>query len=392
MSVTHTITGGTVHLSGNPIQVILTGTNPGYKLAVKITCAELFGSPFVDEIKPDGDLKAEFDISGYFDQPVDYAFNYPGIGKVTAYDALAFTATIDIGEVYTDVNGDRQESWAGVNQSIRVLKGRLRPYELALLNEDGKSFASEFIDGGKFLTHLANNQAVGALQEMKLWYLSRWDTDHQAVIHMAIETDFYTEPFEITEDTNLIPSGLFEFTINPTFWGFNIPPGSAMPPQNKILAYSFWLTDKATGNDISERRRFVIDTTYYEKVFEFYYVNPLSGVDSIRLTGEHKQSVNTSVETATAPVPVGSGTKVPGIKTVSAGSQRSWEINTGYKSRDEMLALRDFLDSKQRWMVDPDRSTWRKLIPVYIEGAESLLYDSMEDRQSLSIKILEAHK
>lgn len=386
MSVTHTISGGNVHLSGNRIQVILTGTNPQYKLAIKITCASLFGSPFEDEIKPDVNLNAEFDISGYFDQPVDYTFDYPGGGKVTAHSALAFVAYIDIGEVYIDSNGDRQVSWAGINETIRVLKGKLRPYELALLNDDRKSFASEYIDGGKFLTHLPNNQVVDLHQLIKLWYLSRWETNHDCVLKFRCETDDKVAHLPIEENVTLYSSGLFEFSMNPDHIGYYPAPGA------KIIAYNFWLTetDANGGADISERRRFVIDLKYHEKTYYFYYVNPLSGIDCIRLTGEQKEGISTTVETAYKPAPVASGSKIPEIKTISAGSQRTWEINTGRKSRDEMLSLRDFLDSKQRWMIDPDND--QKVIPVYIEGADHLLSDSMEDLQKLSVKILEAFK
>jgi len=54
MSVSHSITGGLVHLSGNPIQITLTAdaVKTNHKLAVKVTCDALMGSPFVEEIAP----------------------------------------------------------------------------------------------------------------------------------------------------------------------------------------------------------------------------------------------------------------------------------------------------------------------------------------------------
>lgn len=392
-----TIPGGLVQLSGNPMQIIVT-TTPGdmagktnYKLAIKVTCDELMGSPYVEEITPLA-LVSKFDISGFIDQPVAYDFDYPGIGKVKNYPALAFNVTIDIGEVYIDENGDRQVTWAGIttNNVIRVLKGKLRAYELALLNEAGKTFESEYIQGGKFLTHMANNQVVSPVQEMKLWYLSRWTVDHAGVIHLYIENDF--EATELVEDVNLIPSGLFEFTINPWFWGFNIPPGLNFPADTKVFAYTFWITDSVTGLDLSERIRFVVDNLYREKEFIFYYVNPLSGVDCICLRGEYSEKTKTESEAVYSPVAVGSGTKVASLKTISSGGQRSWEINTGVKTPDEMRALRDFLEAKERWMVDPYRLVYSKLIPVYLEGAEYLQFDSMEPIQNFGIKVFEAHK
>ncbi len=346
------------------------------------------GSPYVEEIAP-LNLVSKFDISGFVDQPVQYSFDYPGNGKVSNHAALAFAVTIDIGEVWTDENGDRQEAWYG-NSQLRITKGKLRPYELALLNEEGKSFASEFIEGGKFLTHLADNQVVGPYQEMKLWYLSRWNTAHAATLNCTIISDGYFAA-TITENFNLTASGLFEFTVCPGIYGFfgmTYDPHASI--QLKPVKYIFWISD-ASG-DISERRTFIVDNNYYEKAFIFYYVNPLSGVDCIRLTGEYTEGLKTKSETAYKPVPVGSGTKVAGMKTISSGDQRTYELNTGIKTRAEILALRDFLTAKERWMVDPDRLTYSRLIPVYIEGGDFELYNSMEDLQSLEITILEAHK
>lgn len=385
MSVSHEITGGLVHLSGNPIQITVTASaaRENHKLALKVSCPALMGSPFVEEIAP-RNLVSVFDISGFIDQPVTYEFDFPAGGKVKAHGALAFIVAIDIGEVWTDSSGDRQEQWTGLqsNNQLRVIKGKLRPYELGLLNDAGKNFNSEYIGGGKFLTHLPDNQVVSSTQIIKLWYLSRWTENHEATLHLSVTTDLKIARLPIEENLTLIGNGLFEFSVNPAFFGYQISSGE------NILSYTFWLTD--AGGDISERRTFVVDDAWYEKVFFFYYVNPLSGVDGIRLTGQYTEGLKTESEIAYREVPVLSGSRVASQTTLSSGSQRSWELNTGPKSQAEMLALRDFLTSRQCWMVDPSNN--EKLIPVTIEPADHKLYDADSDLQHLDIKILEAHK
>ncbi|MFY9150837.1 MAG: hypothetical protein WAO52_02395 [Prolixibacteraceae bacterium] len=385
MSVSHSITGGLVHLSGNPIQIILTANaaRVNHKLALKITCAALMGSPFVEEIAPKN-LVSVFDISGLIDQPVAYEFDYPGLGKVAAHQALAFMVTIDIGEVWTDSNGDRQLAWMGIstNNQLRIIKGKLRQYELGLLNDEGKNFNSEYIEGGKFLTHLPDKQVVSPNQIIKLWYLSRWTGNHVSNLNFTITTDLKIARIPITEEVILIGNGLFEFSVNPSFIGYEVNPGE------NILSYTFWLSD--SEGDISERRTFMVDNTWHEVQFFFYYVNPLSGIDCIRLTGQYTEGLKTESEIAYRSVPVLSGSKIASQTTVSSSSQRTWELNTGPKSRSEMLALRDFLTSRQCWMVDPDNT--QKLIPVNIEAADHRLYAANEDIQNLDIKILEAHK
>lgn len=384
MSVTHTITGGLVHLSGNPIQIFVTSLGPTgehYKCALKIICAGLFGSPFPpEEIAPLAGV-SEFDISGFVDQPVTYEFDYPATGASSPHDRLVLNVTVQCGEVWIDANGDRQESWQG-SSILRIIKGRLRAYELAVLNAANKSFASEYIDGGKFLTHLPNFQRVGPESNPRLWYLSRWPDNHACTQHLKITTSSGAIA-ELTQNSIFYDiTGLVDFAFRPFFWNYTQAPGEL------IDRYEFWLTDSAGA--ISDRRTYVVDNDYYERAFTFYYTNPLSGIDMIWLTGEHTEGLKTEAETAFRKMPVGSGTKFSSLTTISATGQRSWELNTGFKSREELLSMRDFLEAKERWMVDPDNTN--NLIPVVIESGDYTLFQSREDIQSLEIKILEAHR
>jgi len=400
----YTIPMGAVQLSGNPIQIIVP-TAPeliigksSFKRLLKITCAELMGSPFIEEIAPcltgsPARLISKFDISGLVDQPVNYEFNFPAVGVITDHRALEFNVSIDTGEVWIDADGNRQEHWNNLpapENSIRILKGKLRSHELALLNEMGKNFNSEYINKGKFLTHLPNVQKVSPTQIVKLWYLSRYPGYVEAQWHCNVTQMTNYGPHTFTKlkgDLMLDPnSGLLEFNVNPLFMGHQ----GTDTDQYPIYHFSFWLTKKSDNSMISEVRTFEVDNSYYETSFTFLYVNPLSGIDCIRLTGEHTQNLNASSEIVFIPVPVGSGTKTASLKTVSVTGQQSWEINTGHKTRSEMISLRDFLESKDCWMVDPDNTS--RLIPVLIEKDNFKLYDSSEDIQSLNLKITEAHR
>jgi hypothetical protein len=389
------IHGGDVQLSGNPIVISVKATEEmragkaNYKLALKIFCEDLFGVEFIEEIVPDDAFASVFDISGFVDQPVDYAFENPAIGVVRANPILAKTVKLTTGEVFLNDFGDRVQTWNGDlnQQEITIIKGKLRPYELALLNEQGKTFNSQYIQGGKFLSHLPDYQRVSPSQIMKLRYLSRWTEAHPATWWCRVTqmTNYGVHDFDLKQPLVFYPNaGLIEFSINPVFMGFD----KTVNPLYPILKYKFWLSD--TSSDISESRTFVVDNGYYEHSFIFYYINPLSGVDCIWLTGEHTQGLKTEIETAYRPLPFGADTKTASLKTISATSQRTWELNTGPKSASEILALHDFLTSQQCWMVDPANS--EKLIPVNIEAGDHKLFDSGEDIQNLDLKILEAHR
>ena len=391
------VPGGVVQLSGNPIEIRILATSgmmsgkSNYKLALKVTCDALMGSPFVEEITPDAHRASVFDISGYVDQPIDIEFENPPLTKIVAHPALFRTVTIDSGEVYIDGNGDRAESWTGVisDLQLRIIKGKLRPYELALLNDDSTNFNQEYILAGKFLTHLPQNQKVSPLQVIKLWFMSRWPANHSSTLHFLAENTAGSD-YEYTENFIITPaSGLIEINVNPAMMGFNVPP--SLPPGSIVTAYTVWMED-ATG-DITERRRFVVDNRYYEKQWFFYYRNPFSAVDSIWLTGEYVEKLKTEIETAYRPVPSGSGTKVASLATITASGQRSWTLNTGFKTVAELRALRDFLEARERWMVDPERigGNYWKLIPVIIDAAEYDINDSQNDIPNFDIDILEAH-
>lgn len=382
-----TIPGGSVQLSGNPIEIGVTssagavGDKTNYRIALKITCDALMGSPYVEEIAPDKDFKAVFDISGFVDQPMDYTFDYPVKGALGPYDARVFHVTIDSGEVYLDAEGERVVNWNGDLQGheIRVIKGMLRPYELGLLNDIGKSFYTEYIQGGKFLTHQPNFQKVAPNHVPRLWYLSRWEENHPFQAHLKINTADKVAHLPVTQDFVFWDiTGLVDFAFQPEFWGRYY---------SNVESYEFWLSD-ASG-DISEHRTYLIDRKYYEKSFTLYYFNPLGGLDLLWLTGEHTEGMTTEAEVAYRPVPFGSGSKVGSLSTISARGQRTWEINTGTKTREQLLAMRDFLEAKYRWMVDPDNND--RVIPVVIEAGDYSLYDSMKINQDFEVKIMEAH-
>ena len=393
MAVTYTITGGLTHLSGNPIQIVLTAsaTRENHKLLIRVTCkntlgVELFGSPFPEEFIPGSDLTAKADISGLVNYPADYGFTFPIGGAVNPHDILVVKATFEVGESWTDSNGDYQEEYTPAAETLTILKGKLRKHELAILNEAGKSFASEYIEGGKFLTHMPDYQKVSPTQICMLWYQGRWSEDHAFYINLSIKTDkgrtiSKSEPHTYYRMTSLIELEFSRYHLN--FW-------DDFQWGEKHLEYDFWLSDNADGTgEVSEHRHYIIDYTYYEQSVNVYAVNPLSGTDMHWFTGHSEQGLNSESETAVRPVPVGAGTQKPSIITTSSSGKRTWQINVGYKElKAQMLALTDLIFSKDIWIVDTDTNT---LIPVKIEAGDFALYKSIEPLQEITLKFYEAH-
>jgi hypothetical protein len=98
MSLTTTISGGQVQLTGNPVLIKLSGgTAPAgasqYKYLLRIISQDnkLYGAPFVDAIAPDASGNATFDISGLVNQPISPVFQYPPVGTYKSYPTQALT-------------------------------------------------------------------------------------------------------------------------------------------------------------------------------------------------------------------------------------------------------------------------------------------------------------
>jgi hypothetical protein len=385
MSVTLQITGGLVLLSDNPIQVVLTCTvpHPNQRLALKITCPELIGSPFIEEIAPQNNHSV-FDISGFFSQPIEPEFHFPVTGVVSGHSSLVFNASLDVGEIYTDDAGDRIVTWenSSSGNQIRVIKGKLRPHELGILNDQGKSFASEYINGGKFLTNIADDSVVGPAQIVKLWYLSRWTDDHQAVLKTRVFTSLKSAYLPISQELVLYSiTGLVELSLNPVFQGFQPDPGEL------IEGFEVWLED--ANGEISQRLRLVVDNNFYEQEFLLLYQNNFKAIESFRLTGQYSENLSTESEPAVRALPALTGSKTAGMILLSSSGKRSWTINTGYKSMKEMKMIRDVLESRYTWLIDPDNAN--QLLPVVIDSGEFELFTSEADIPNLSLTIREAY-
>ena len=84
MAIDVNIKGGTVQLSGNPIEIECSGGaaptgSTGYVILLRVisTDGNLFGAPFEDAKAIDDSGKATFKIQAYADQPIKKKFQYP---------------------------------------------------------------------------------------------------------------------------------------------------------------------------------------------------------------------------------------------------------------------------------------------------------------------------
>lgn len=384
---TLTVPAGTFHLSGNPIRVNITGaTIPSgatdYKILCKVASVDglLIGAPFIDAKTPVTGA-ASFDVSGYVDQPVDKSFDWPMLGGLGPNSIYTLDVNFTPGERYIDSNGDLQEAWGTASLTNFVIKGGVSFTQLGIYYDESDSFYNDFVVGGKFLTWMPLSQVVHPYQPVKLWLLSDENQSVELNIYAHYEDgdghlyrsnhDLY---INILHEINCLPFHADSLQMPPVKNG------------SKMDYYEVWI------GSVTETRRFIVDHNYHENCNYLFVANSLGGIDCIWLNGAVDKGFKVSQVFANKPWPA-AGTRKTRTKVVSnkTGS-RTWRINTGYKSTEEMAGMPDLLLSKQVWLLE-DASAYNTgtLYPVIITNSDALLNNSMEDLHSLELEIEEAH-
>ena len=371
-----------VHLSGNPIYVtvstdVKTGSN--YKLLLQVTSVDdVFPDPSPDAIAPI-ELSSEFEISGLVNLPVDYDFLYPVTFLKQEHPSLVLNVNLLAGERYTDANGDLQENWNETPQVIRVVKGGLSPHRLAAMGDT--TFHEMFVEAYKFLTWQSRTKVLPMGAPDKLWFFTLEGHSTQATYEVTY-TDGSTSLTAV--ETLLNTNKLIELS---PFSVFEALPDE-LTPGKTVQQIKFRVSELGEeGDSNSEYFTYIIDHDYYEQQCNIFYANSLSVIDMLWCTGKFQLKLNTETTVSTRKQQRGDSQKIATMPVTSKLGQRKWEINTGFKSKEELAGLADFVLSQQIWLADGN-----KLIPCYLEDKEQLMYDLQQDLDSLDFVLLEAHK
>lgn len=389
MALALTVPSGTFHLSGNPLFVKITGAvapagATNYKVLCKVTSTdgELVGGPFIDAKAPDGDGEALFDVAGYVDQPLDKVFEFPLSGGLVPYNSQTLDITLTPGESYIDSDGDLQENWGTASEGNFVVKGGVGFRKLGEYNDLSSSFFADYVTGAKFLTHMPSGQVVHPYQPAKLWFLAAANGSKNVKIKATYDdgstyeyTSAHTFYQNIMHEINCLP---YHATAE------NMPP--VKTGGIRMLYYEVWI-DTVTAKYV-----FTLDHSYHEQCNFLFAFNSLGGVDCVWLSGSVKKGYKTETVQAIRPFATTAGAKDRTLIVASRTGQRTWTINSGWKSQTEIEALKDLLLSKQVWLLE-DAPTYNSgtLHPVIVETSQADLYDSETDLYALELEIVEAH-
>jgi len=388
MALTVTILNGTFHLTGNPIHVEVTGATgaPGarnYKALCKVISVDnvLIGGPFIDAKTPDNTGKAVFDISGYCDQPVEKTFEFPLSGGLNPYTNDTIEITVTPGQSYIDEDGDLVEEWGSASESNFVIKGGLGPRELGKFNDQNSSFYAYYVSGGRFLTRLPSPMVVAPWQPVKLWLLCKDSADHSVRIKGYYEdgsnyTKSNTHTFykDIMHEINFLPYHMDSTNLPPVKGGV------------KMLYYEAWI------EGLTSKFVFTLDHNYHEQCNYLMAVNSLGGIDCIWLSGEVVKGFKTSSSEAVRQFPSNGKVKTRTIIIAGKTWRRTWKINSGWKTKEEIEAIKELFSSDHVWLIENGNGyNLGDVFPVVIENSSGEPYDSNDTLHSVQIEMSEAH-
>lgn len=386
MAISVNILGEDVQLSGNPVEIECSGGSApagsrNYQVLLKVISQDgkLENLPKTDAKHPATDGKALFDISGYVDQPVSLAFQYPLSGAVKSYATQAFNVQVQAGESWLDADGILREEWGSVSDVFQILKGGLSQRQINMMRAAGTNFYQFYLAAGKFLTGRPWGDFVHPTQPVKLWFMPVANASATLTItanYYDGTTGVYTTPVSLSTDN------LYELNVNPMLLGIDSINGNG----SKMSFYD------VTLSGVSESRRFTVDWNYCERPTYLFFANSLGGIDDVYFSGYVQDRFGLEGATAVKPATNADTVFDPTLIVTSKAGQNRWTINTGWKTLGTMQYYRDLMVSRQAWYLYSNMTqTSFIVIPVIVDPGDKTLYDRKEDLWSLELEISEGH-
>lgn len=390
MSLLTTIKGGPVQLSGNPIEILVSGASipagaSNYKIMLRTISQDgnLYGAPFKDAKAPDSSGEALFDISALVDQPQKKQVQYPLSGVYVNYSDLAYNIQVQSGEYYVDAANLPVENWGAISEVFQILKGGSPPRQLSLWNSAATDFYQYYLVTKRFLTMRPSDDIVHPDQPVKLYFMPIEDfiCDFSVVGYYDDGTNI-----EFTSPVNLLADSLTEFNCNPKYLGLDLEPtGKKM--------FRFAVSLKQGGVSVSDVRTFYYDLNYCERPYFMLFANSIGGVDDVYLSGFGKDKFSVSSDILSIPYHASNTVFDPTLIPTNKKASNYWIINTGPKTPAQMLHLRDLFIAKQIWFLYPSLNvSFYHVIPINIIDFDDIIVDRINNIQEVDIQFQEAHE
>ena len=364
-NVTTDITGATVDLT-NQATFHTPERRPAFLVSVEVWIEKQYNSSHFERValltsEPDDLGEVDFDISSILDAEIKRSFNDAPLPDVQS-DANNFVTRADVTRKYfirySEVYGGLSE-----NQFWQYGDKKLIQHGAVSKEDFPKNAFFSYIQAKEaFLTWMPQGKLLAADQKD---FLSWFNFTAGVVVPVINAEVFFTDG---TSQLAVLNSFLESFQQQPNEV-CHVPVGytqldlGAVDPAKTVKAWEIFLVDTTTATTISERRRYILDTSCPVCVEDIVYLTSLCLPEVVRTTGQWQKNLNVQRLFIDAPLQ-------PDYKVVNGKEYQydreganTFTARTGYMSKAFAEYFQDFLLYNSAWQL-----TSEGLIPVLIDG------------------------
>lgn len=291
---------------------------------------------------------ATFTIEEIIDGLLEYKRPSFGQNKISVCSSQTISYYAD----YNASNGTITE--LGALPSEWVIKAAINE---KYFEEWKDTFWTKYIGGNnrRFLTFQANNKKISPSEPEFLYFLTNFSPlPTQLCLRLSLRYEdgsYSDDPITVMSISGVTAYTVYCFPVGPEALKLvEIP--------EVIVGYDVWVSD-GSNKRLSEVRSFEIDTDFYRNIKYIIYNNSLGGYDTVRLTGQSKESMNVERQTFERQTGFNHAPTFAERIVNRVTGERQITINTGWMSKDNFLACQDLLFANDVLLV-----TDREFIPL----------------------------
>lgn len=370
-------------LNPRPTLVVTGGASrtlrPFFKVGLILDILEgaTFENIAEDEMPVDAQGQAEFDIHSLFADRIISSFEYPESSATLAIlrenhcRAYRIRYFEKYGSVITAKKIITSDTFYGLFGGASFL-------QQALYNEQGSSYWDKLIYNNYFLTWQPKTKYIDRYQMEKLFFLLQTEISWLSLKARTTYQDGSIITTNIITIADPVQYQVYEFIL--TLEKLRL----AGYDDQSIVKYEVWLQD-GSSNILTEIRTFVLDYSSHQTLRYFFFQNSVGGWDTLRITGQQEDGIELSRKEVTKILGADFTGKDHQREYSGVREQKTYKTNTGWKTKEELSWIRDFLLSRKAYQISD-----RKLIPILLISSKLIQNRDNEDLYSISFEYARA--
>lgn len=329
---------------------------PDFKLGVQTLISEDSDYRQVSEdLQPlDENDEVYFDVHKPLKPELSEDFKFPEASDtiIIARDLICREYKIKYFERYGSTPENKKVASSG---TFYVLNGGISFLQEAIYNRLESNFWAKLSYNQYFLTWQPLIKTIDKWQVEKLYFLVQGS---HSSLKLKIKI-YYNDETSTSTVTKTTISSPVQYQVYEICLTNNILQLSGWDQEN-IEKIEVWFDDQADQR-VSEIRTFIYDYNYYENARYFMFLNSLGGRDTIRTTGQGINNLEYDRAEINKVLNFDFTEKDRQISQLKPTERKTYKVNTGWKTEDDIEWLRDLLLS-----TDVHQIIAGKLVPINI--------------------------